>query len=212
MRVLHGFFFRENATRSFRAVRFAARLDFAIADETEQLLRVARREEAFSALSPTRLGREVERLLGERRLSRAVRMLARLRLLEVLHPRLLLSARGKARLERTEEVLAWARLTPGAPEVRAWLLPMGVLLGPGRPGCRAGARGGARGGPRLPPGRAGEGVPAAGAPAAPRGGGRGVACRLLRGGAGGAAPGDDPRSPGGSAGAAGPLPDGAAEH
>ncbi len=138
IRVLHGLSFLEDPTRAFRAVRFAARLDFALADETEHLLRVARREDAFSALSSARLGREMERLLSERRLVRAGRLLARLRLLEVLHPDLRLTAKGKARLERTEEVLAWARLQPEAPEARGWLVALAVLLDPLGPAARQG--------------------------------------------------------------------------
>jgi len=130
IRVLHGLSFLEDPTRAFRAVRFAARLDFVLADETVHLLRVARREDAFSRLSASRLSREIERLLGERRLVRVARTLAALRLLEALHPGLRLTRKGKARLERTEEVLAWARLAPEAPAVRGWILPLAILLEP----------------------------------------------------------------------------------
>jgi tRNA nucleotidyltransferase (CCA-adding enzyme) len=130
IRVLHGLSFLEDPTRAFRAIRFAARLHFSIAGETEHLLRVARREGAFARLSAARLSRELERLFSERRLVRAVRLLAGLRLLEVLHPAVRMTPRISARLERCEEALAWLRLEPGAPAVRGWLVPLAILLEP----------------------------------------------------------------------------------
>ena len=129
IRVLHGLSFLEDPTRAFRAVRFAARLGFAIPPETTHLLRVARREGAIQALSPTRLRRELELLFSERRVVRIVRLLARHRLLEAIHPAIRPGRRAYTRLERAEEALSWWRLARGSrPAVRDWAVALAVLL------------------------------------------------------------------------------------
>ena len=128
IRVLHGLSFIEDPTRAFRAVRFATLLDFELARETAHLLRVATQERVFDRLSPVRLRRELERLLGGRRPTTAVRMLGELRLLPTLHPRLRPGRRGFARLERAEEVLAWFRLLYRDELVLEWTVVLGVLL------------------------------------------------------------------------------------
>ena len=127
IRVLHGLSFIEDPTRALRAVRFAVRLDFEIARETEHLIRVAAREKVFDRLSPLRLRREIELLLSERPLVRAVRMLAEFRLVPVLHPDLKVTRRTYARLARAEEALAWYRLLYREEKLLAWTVALGVL-------------------------------------------------------------------------------------
>jgi tRNA nucleotidyltransferase (CCA-adding enzyme) len=65
VRVLHGLSFHDDPTRAFRAARFAARLDFRLAEGTATLLGVAIRTGAFALLGVERLGAEFTRLLRE---------------------------------------------------------------------------------------------------------------------------------------------------
>jgi tRNA nucleotidyltransferase (CCA-adding enzyme) len=127
IRVLHGLSFIEDPTRAYRAIRFALRLGFEISSETAHLMRVALREEVFARLSPDRLRREVQHILGEKRLVRAVHMLEEYQLLSVLHPALRANRTTYTRLERAEEALAWYRLLYRGDEVRAWTVALGVL-------------------------------------------------------------------------------------
>jgi len=127
IRVLHGLSFIEDPTRAYRAIRFALRLGFEISSETAHLMRVALREEVFARLSPERLRREVQHILGEKRLVRAVHMLEEYQLLSVLHPALRGTRTIYTRLERAEEALAWYRLLFRGDEVSAWTVALGVL-------------------------------------------------------------------------------------
>lgn len=127
IRVLHGLSFIEDPTRALRAVRFAVRLDFEIARETAHLIHVAVREKVFDRLSPLRLRREIEQMLGERRLVQTVRMLVQFRLVPLLHPDLRVTRRTYARLARAEEALAWYRLLYRDEKCLEWTVALGVL-------------------------------------------------------------------------------------
>ncbi|RMG48668.1 MAG: CBS domain-containing protein [Acidobacteria bacterium] len=109
LRVLHGLSFQEDPTRAFRAARFAARLGFRLAPHTEGLLRGALRSGAFDRVSPSRLGREIDRILAEPEVSAALRLLREWDLIETIHPALR-SDRGL--LERATAVRnAWHELS-----------------------------------------------------------------------------------------------------
>lgn len=127
IRVLHGLSFIEDPTRAFRAVRFAVRLGFEIAHETAHLIRVARREDVFASLSAQRLRREIELVLEEKRLVRAVELLVSFKLLGVIHPALKLTQPTRTRLERAEETLGWYRLLYLGKPVRGFIVALGVL-------------------------------------------------------------------------------------
>jgi tRNA nucleotidyltransferase (CCA-adding enzyme) len=128
IRALHGLSFIEDPTRPFRAIRFAARLGFEISRETSRLIQVARREAVFDSLSPQRLRRELELILDEKRVVRAVEMLASFKLLSVVHPALRPTRTTYTRLERAEEVLGWYRLLYEGEAARGWIVALGVLV------------------------------------------------------------------------------------
>ncbi|NUP99871.1 MAG: CCA tRNA nucleotidyltransferase, partial [Armatimonadetes bacterium] len=65
VRALHPESFRDDPTRLFRALRFAARLGFALEVPTARLLRAAVRAGLVDALSHDRLRHELEHSLGE---------------------------------------------------------------------------------------------------------------------------------------------------
>ena len=65
IRVLHRASFRDDPTRVFRAVRYAARLGFELDPETDELARAALREGLVGHLSGSRVRAELLALLGE---------------------------------------------------------------------------------------------------------------------------------------------------
>jgi tRNA nucleotidyltransferase (CCA-adding enzyme) len=77
IRVLHAQSFRDDPTRTLRAVRFASRLGFRIARGTGRLLREASGAGLLRRLSAARLRREVAATLDEPELARTLSMLDR---------------------------------------------------------------------------------------------------------------------------------------
>lgn len=128
IRVLHGLSFVEDPTRALRAVRFALRMQFEIARETANLIRIARRGTAFRRLSSTRLRREIEILFQESRLVRAVRALEEYDLLTAIHPRFRTDRRILERLDRLDEAMAWYNLQDrGGKAPSGWTMAMSIL-------------------------------------------------------------------------------------
>lgn len=112
IRVLHEASFRDDPTRIFRALRYAARLDFEVDPRTEELL--ARDVRYVDAVGGERLRREIELMLGEPTGGRALD-----------------AARGAGVLQRVHPALSWdnARAAAlGAPVARVPRLPYGFAL------------------------------------------------------------------------------------
>ncbi len=86
IRVLHSLSFIDDPTRAIRAVRYARRLDFEIAQDTQHLIRTAVSEGVFERLSGQRLRRELEQLLAEPHPTPSLAMLADLGLLGIICP------------------------------------------------------------------------------------------------------------------------------
>ncbi|UCF67438.1 MAG: CBS domain-containing protein, partial [Acidobacteriota bacterium] len=86
LRVLHGLSFHDDPTRAWRAARLAARFDFRLSPHTEGLLRASLRSGAFEKLGIERLGHEIERILDEREVDQAFRLLREWDLLDKVHP------------------------------------------------------------------------------------------------------------------------------
>ncbi len=127
IRILHERSFLDDPTRAFRAIRLATRLGFEIDGDTDRLIRAARREGAFDALSPQRLRRELELALDARELAKTVAMLSSFELLSTLHPKLEPTPPTAERLQRAEDTLAWYRSLGRAGRVRGWVVALGVL-------------------------------------------------------------------------------------
>jgi tRNA nucleotidyltransferase (CCA-adding enzyme) len=87
LRVLHGLSFHDDPTRAFRAARFAARFDFRLSPETLGLLAAARKAGAFDRLGKERMGTELERIVGQREVVQAFRLLREWKLLQKVHPK-----------------------------------------------------------------------------------------------------------------------------
>ncbi len=84
VRILHHESFQDDATRIFRALRYAGRLGFQIERSTALCLR--RDRSYIDAISGTRVRRELERIAVEERVGEIVRLAFRHGVLDVVHP------------------------------------------------------------------------------------------------------------------------------
>ncbi len=149
LRVLHGLSFHDDPTRALRAVRFAARFDFRLAEDTHALIRAALRSGAFRTLGIERLGAELDRILSEPEAPVALRRLRDWGLASVVHDKLVIDG---ALLDRTRSVLDAVHEVRGlrggddpiAPHDALWMVLADGLPTAARPGLvRLVPRGGA---------------------------------------------------------------------
>jgi tRNA nucleotidyltransferase (CCA-adding enzyme) len=104
IRMLHPGSPFDDATRAFRAVRYANRLGFEIDPETRRWIRKAVEEGAVNAVSGDRLRRELALIFSEPDRGRAVRELGRLGLAAAVHPSLAVDAATIRRLQAAERL------------------------------------------------------------------------------------------------------------
>jgi tRNA nucleotidyltransferase (CCA-adding enzyme) len=129
VRVLHERSFVDDPTRLLRAVRYEARLGFALDPDTERLARAAAAADAFATVSGARIRDELIDLLTEEEAPAAVERLHALRLDRALHPALVADAElvASAALgataigaDRGRAALA-ALVAPAPQELAGWL-------------------------------------------------------------------------------------------
>jgi len=142
VRVLHSLSFLDDPTRAIRAVRFATRLGFEIAAETQQLIRVAVQEGVFTNLSGERLRDELADLLLEPRAAESLAELDRLGILREFAPTVTFNAATRRFLAEVEAMLTWSELE-GVFDGPRWLVLLAALA------VRAGETGGERMATRL---------------------------------------------------------------
>ncbi len=129
VRVLHPHSFLDDPTRLLRAVRYAARLGFALEEDTERDARVAVAEGALDTVSGARVRDELMDLLGELDAPAGVRRMHELGIDRALHPaldpdpELVASASlGAIAIGADRALAALAALCAGAPEeLDLWL-------------------------------------------------------------------------------------------
>ncbi len=102
VRVLHDDSFRDDATRILRALRYAGRLGFRLAPETEALLR--RDLSYLDTISGARVRHELEAIAREERATAIVRLASRYGALAALHPALHADERVLRAVEHLPEV------------------------------------------------------------------------------------------------------------
>jgi tRNA nucleotidyltransferase (CCA-adding enzyme) len=152
IRVLHEASFRDDPTRLLRAIRYAARLDFTLEQETERWAREAVAGGALATVSGNRIGADLMRLLREHEVARAVELLRELEIHSALHeeldpdPELVAAAAlGAAAIGADTGVAALAALVESAPEkLDLWLADLGLVAEERDAAARA-----ARVGPRI---------------------------------------------------------------
>lgn len=129
VRILHGSSFLDDPTRLLRAVRYEARLGFAMDEDTERAARAAIAEEAMSTVSGARVRDELMDLLAELEAPTGVERMRELGLDRALHPaldpdpELVASASlGAVAIGADRALAALAALCAGAPvELDLWL-------------------------------------------------------------------------------------------
>lgn len=104
IRMLHPGSPFDDATRAFRAIRYANRLGFTIDPETRRWIRDAVEGGAVNAVSGDRLRRELSLIFSETNRSRSVRELGRLGLAASVHPSLGADAATIRRLRAAERL------------------------------------------------------------------------------------------------------------
>jgi tRNA nucleotidyltransferase (CCA-adding enzyme) len=152
VRVLHERSFLDDPTRLLRAVRYAARLGFALDPETERLAREAVAADALSTVSGARVRDELMDLLRELDAPSAVERMRDLEIHSALHPDLdpdpelvASAALGATAIGADRAVAALAALIEEAPEkLDLWLGDLHLLADERDAAARA-----ARVGPRI---------------------------------------------------------------
>jgi tRNA nucleotidyltransferase (CCA-adding enzyme) len=128
IQVLHSLSFVEDPTRVFRAVRFEQRYGFRIGKQTLRLIQNAVRLDIFSRLSGKRLLTELRLILEEPDPRSAIRRLASLGLLKVIHQGIRLGPTEEGVLTRSYDVLAWYDLLFRPRRPRRWVVYLLALL------------------------------------------------------------------------------------
>ena len=126
IRVLHAESFRDDPTRVFRAVRYAARLGFELDPETEELALAAVRDGLVAHLSGSRVRAELAALLCEPAAGGAIGRLAALEGCRAVWPGLDCGPDAQELLDRVEELRK--RYSPRTPAWRAGLVVLAQSL------------------------------------------------------------------------------------
>jgi len=141
LRILNPASFRDDATRLWRAARFAARLRLRPDRATARAIASAVDSDVhyLEAISPRRLWRELALVAAEPRAAAATSLLDRWGILAATHPALALNERSRVALRRlrgatTPELLLAVLLATRAPDERAAAL---ARLGAPRPASRS---------------------------------------------------------------------------
>jgi tRNA nucleotidyltransferase (CCA-adding enzyme) len=110
IRVLHSLSFIEDPTRAFRAVRFKHRFHFEIEKNTLSLIKKAVKRGVFTRLSGKRILSELSLIFSEEHPVSAFEELASLKLVHLIHPKIVFDEEMRRLLYSIEAVLSWYRL------------------------------------------------------------------------------------------------------
>jgi tRNA nucleotidyltransferase (CCA-adding enzyme) len=126
IRVLHGLSYIEDPSRILRAVRFSATLDFDLEPNQTRMIGAAMRRGGLAELSAARLLRELRLMLGQCRISLAVRLAQRLRIWSSIEATLRPSPSTLRALDRlTAELVRREGL---GQEVELWVAALGQVM------------------------------------------------------------------------------------
>ncbi len=130
IRVLHSLSFVEDPTRILRAIRFEQRFNFRIDPQTHRLIKNAVQLKLFHKLSGARLTHELQLLLEEDNVLECLNRLQELKLLEAIHPLLILDADRLRVLNEVHKVHTWYKLLYLEPAASPWrLYLLGLTMG-----------------------------------------------------------------------------------
>ena len=130
IRVLHSLSFVEDPTRILRAIRFEQRFNFRIDPQTHRLIKNAVQLKLFHKLSGARLTHELQQLLEEDNVLECLNRLQELKLLEAIHPLLILDADRLRVLNEVHKVHTWYKILYLEPAASPWrLYLLGLTMG-----------------------------------------------------------------------------------
>jgi len=127
IRVLHNLSFIDDPTRVFRAIRFEQRYHFQMDAQTEQLLVKAIRSGGIGNVTMERVSREILLILGEANPLPAIQRMARLQMLPLIHPKILLSSKMTESMEKIPQVLMEFQTLFQEVGLKPWIL-YGITL------------------------------------------------------------------------------------
>ena len=122
IRVLHTLSFVEDPTRCLRAVRFAQRYGFRIAQASEKLIKNALSLKLFERLSPARLFHEFAIICEEPTATECLFMLDSLGILAAIHPLLQMNPARRTFLRRLGEIFSWYRMLYFEEVAEGWIV------------------------------------------------------------------------------------------
>ncbi len=125
VRVLHSLSFVDDPTRILRAVRYEQRFDFTLDSRTVELLQDA--VELLDRVTPTRVRHELERILQEAQPEKTLQRLFDLRVLQQIHPALVIAPWHQAQFAKLRQIRAAATPNPDLANESLALLYWGVL-------------------------------------------------------------------------------------
>jgi len=130
IRVLHSLSFIDDPTRILRAVRFEKRFGFKIGKHTLRLIKNTLKLGILDKLSSKRLLTELKLILEEQDPRGCIKRLNELKILQVIHPALLLDNTTIHTLNSLYHVLAWYDLLYRDKTPKKWLIYLtGILSG-----------------------------------------------------------------------------------
>jgi len=129
VRVLHSLSFIDDPTRIFRAIRFEQRYGFRMESHTEKLLRDALSDDVAKGLSMERVRDELIHILSESEPLPAIKRMARLKVLPLIHPDLKLTTGTERVLEEIPRVLTQFKQIVEEERAEPWIVYALALFG-----------------------------------------------------------------------------------
>ncbi len=114
--VLHAKSFEDDPTRLYRALRFAARLNFKLSKDTEKLFKTALQKKYASLLSPVRKTNEIIKFLEENKPSKVFNLIKKYKAQNLIYPNFK-APKNIDKFKTLEERFALLILTQKAPEL-----------------------------------------------------------------------------------------------
>ncbi|MBI5417477.1 CBS domain-containing protein, partial [Candidatus Poribacteria bacterium] len=128
VRVLYNLSFIDDPTRIFRAIRFEQRLHFKIDRQTEHFIDNAIKLGMFDKIANQRVRDELILIFSEEKPSGAVRRMAELNILPLIHPKLKFNTKLEVFFSSIFEVCNWFRLLFLQRKVEYWLIYFMAML------------------------------------------------------------------------------------
>ncbi|MFH1454288.1 MAG: CBS domain-containing protein [Armatimonadota bacterium] len=128
VRVLHNLSFIEDPTRIFRAVRFEQRYHFKMDHHTEELLLNALKSNIFDQLTGERIRDEITLILSEEKPVPALKRMAKLNILKVIHKDIFLNQKLVATLQEATALMIKYKKILKKENAKKWIIYFMILV------------------------------------------------------------------------------------